>query len=388
MRKWVMIVTAVCAAYPASAQDNPPVSVSAPAPAPTVRAPPGRVVQGLIVRAQEMMADGQFAEALVELDDAASIAPDTPEIWGVRGTVLLQLRRQGEAVEAFDRADALAPDLPVTLRGRAFLAGGAGRFEEAVALFERALAMAPADPMSRTFHAVALIESGRAERAIGLADAMTAEFPDWFMPWALRVYALQKLERTDEAAAAVDAMVVAFPDNPDVMAAATSLLQATGRFDQADAMLDRSLATGETPYNLYESAMQRTPSEAAEKLRELTRALELAPDFTQALYERANTYWTEYRYREAMADVDRLIAMQPDFWGAYQLRGQILADQNRTGDVARLAAQLVADHPAEPDALAVAMFLYANIDQMTRARQIRTQLRAIAPDHYALDFFD
>lgn len=383
----ILAAAALLAAFPAVAQEPaaPPIATVA---APATRPPPGRVVQGLMTRAGEAFVRGAWEEGLAELDDAEAIAPDTPEILAMRGTALAQMGRTREALAAFDRADAIAPDLFFTLRGRAMLAGTQGQYGQAVTLLERVLAIDPADPMARYALIGALVADKRAEHALSLAEALVAEQPESYIAWSLRVMALQQLDRDAEAAQVAREMAAAFPDNPAAQATATSLLEAAGEFAEADARMAESLANGETPLILYQSATRRSPSENSIKLRELTRALELDPDFTPALYERANTYWADYRLREALADIDRLIAMEPLNWGAHQLRGRILMDQNRDADAARIAAQLVADHGDVPDALATAMFLYAELNQMTRARQVRDRLRALAPDHYAIDYLD
>lgn len=396
--RWIPAAAALLAAMPAAAQDSlaPPASqgpVQVPAPAPVqvpaaTRAPPGRVVQGLIERAIDAFSRGAWDEGMTELEDAEAIAPDTAEIWAVRGIAFGQMGRGRDAHAAFDRADAIAPDLPFTIRGRGVLAGSEGRYAEAVTLLERAVKADPADTQARIMLIAALLGAERPEPALALAEDVIAQTPDNIEAWQLRVTALHALDRDAEAAQAGRDMAAAFPDDPAAQAIATSVLEASGQYAEAEAMLAQSLASGETPQNLYESATRRSPSENSIKLRELTRALELDATFTPALYERANTYWADYRLREALADIDRLIELEPLNWGAHQLRGRILMDQNRNADAARIAAQLVADHADAPDALATAMFLYAELNQITRARQVRERLRAIAPDHYAIGFLD
>ena len=387
--RWMVFAGALLTTLPAMAQKPaaPPATQEAPPPPPAAtREPPGRVVQGLMDRAVDAFSRSAWEEGLAELDDAEAIAPDTPEVWAMRGTALVQMRRLDEAQEAFDRADAIAPDLFDTLRGRGLLAGEQGRYAEAIDLLGRALAIRPDDNITRTYHIAALVSGGQGERALELADAIIAAEPDNFLAWPLRIMALHELGRDAEAAQAARDMVTTFPDNPMAQAAATSLLEESGQYEEADAMLAENLASGETPLILLQSATRRSPAENGIKLRELTRALELDPQFTPALYERANTYWADYRLREAMADIDRLIELEPQNWGAHQLRARILMDQNRNADAGRIAAQLVADHAEVPDALATAMFIYAELGQMTRARQTRDRLRAIAPDHFALDW--
>lgn len=335
----------------------------------------------LVDRATLLADENRFAEALADLDNAIAIEPEFFEAWAMRGWVQVMLAQEDAAVESFARADALAPLQPMTLRGRGTLALRRGDFAGAIAYFDQSLRLDPGNAYALANRASARGAQGQFGPALADAEAAIAALPDYFPAHMLRIGALAELGREQEAIAAVDDMLATFPNNPQAQAAASEVLGALGQEDRSQSLLEASIDGGETAIGLYNMAMRREISETETKLRELNRALELAPDFSAARFERAKTLWADYRLREALTDLDRLVASDPLFFAAYDLRAQILFEQGRHADIATLAGQLLERYPENPDALATAIALYANIQRFTRAREVRESLRAIAPDH-------
>lgn len=394
---WLGVLASI--ANPAIAQDalEPFVgkqSEPAPAPAPQIMVqvaptalpsvPPdsgSRVARSLAQRAGQMSNDGQFAEALAEIDSALDIDPEYFAALVMRGWVQAQLNLADEAEASLDRADALYPGQPITLRGRGFLALTQSDYPTAIDYFNRALILEPRNAFTLNYRGATHFEQGRFEAALDDAETAIAAAPDYFLPYVLRIAALDELGRNEQGMAAIEAMMAAFPGDATVLATASELASALGEEDFAVSLLATSLEAGETPAALLNSAMRREVDETATKLRELNRALELAPDFVLALLERGRTLWAEYRLREALADADRVIELSPQFWPGYSLRGQILSEQGRNSDVATMTAQLVETYGDNSEALVAAIWLYASIEHFTRARAVRDRLRSIDPEN-------
>lgn len=374
----IALLAALAGATPAA---KPVTQQDAPPPAAVPQQQVSQVALSLVDRATRLSDEGRFDEALAELDSAIAIDPEFFEAWAMRGWVQVELGHEAAAEETFARADALAPLQPMTLRGRGALALRRSDFAAAIAYFDQSLRLDPGNAYALANRASARGAQGQFGAALADAEAAIAASPDYFMAYMTRIAALVELGREEEAIAAVDALLAAFPDNPMAQAAASDVLAGLGQEERSQNLLDTSLQGGETAIGLYNSAMRREISETDTKLRELTRALELAPDFSQARYERASTLWAEYRLRDALAELDRLVEIEPRFFPAYDLRGQILHEQGRHAEIATLAGQLVERYAETPDALALAIALFANIQRFTRAREVRESLRAIAPDH-------
>ena len=67
--------------------------------------------------------------------------------------------------------------------------------------------------------------------------------------------------------------------------------------------------------------LRRRDSQLCEEfldIEDFTRALELAPDYRDALLERSASYRITGRNREAIGDFDHAIRLKPDYWAAHR----------------------------------------------------------------------
>lgn len=115
---------------------------------------------------------GRLREAVLACDAAIRLAPDYPDAWLERGTVLSAGGSRKAARESFTTAVRLAPDNPVALAGlasQAALIGDAGEAEEAA---RRALAIDPANLLAAGTLAGLWIERSEAQAAPGLLAEM------------------------------------------------------------------------------------------------------------------------------------------------------------------------------------------------------------------------
>lgn len=85
--------------------------------------------------------DGQYAEALVEYDNALIQAPDAPHLLRARARALMQLGRSEEALREYDRAIELQPYFGGAYANRGILHDRIGSYEEAIADYEKALSL-------------------------------------------------------------------------------------------------------------------------------------------------------------------------------------------------------------------------------------------------------
>lgn len=369
----IPVATAAQDAAPPPAQTEPQAIPDAPAPR---RISP--VARSLVNRAVRLMDDNRFDEALAELDASIAINSENVWAWSNRGMTLVHLNRIPEAEESFVRADALAPDNVVTLRGRGLIALRQSEFERAVTLFTRSLEIEPANGFALLQRAFAHAGQERFDLALADTETAIAGSPGFFRAHYTRVQVLAQLSREDEAIAAVEDMLAAMPDQVFAQAAASDLFRMLGQDDRADALIAASLEAGETPLALYTSAMRRPVGETAEKLRELTRALELQPTYTAALYQRGQTLWLEGRLEEALADAEQVLALEPATLGTYDLAARILIDLDRGDQAARMADELAATRPTESAALGTAAYIHRRLGNTARTNELLDQSLALA----------
>ncbi|MCE2558774.1 MAG: tetratricopeptide repeat protein [Acidobacteria bacterium] len=146
----------------------------------------GRVDEALEVLAQEaqlapsdprpayaassvLLDAGRKEEALVAADRAIAVAPERADGSYQRGAVLMSLQRLAEAEEMFRQALELQPDHPATLADYAVLLMNAERDSDAGNLLERLLELRPDDPLARE----------HLERLRGATDPAATSEPRW-----------------------------------------------------------------------------------------------------------------------------------------------------------------------------------------------------------------
>ena len=100
--------------------------------------------------ARALVSMGRTDEALVELEEATSLAPDNPESWLLKATLLRRLERYDEAQTGIERAAELAPaNLAVGLEA-GVIALFAGREDAARASWQSVIELAPDSPQAAT----------------------------------------------------------------------------------------------------------------------------------------------------------------------------------------------------------------------------------------------
>jgi Tfp pilus assembly protein PilF len=116
----------------------------------------------LLADADRAMADGALPDAGRILDEARSLAPQSPDLWLAIARLRLRGGEHLAALEAADRALALGPDHPPALLLRALMVRDAHGAADALPWFEAARAADPDNPDILAEHAATLGDSGAA----------------------------------------------------------------------------------------------------------------------------------------------------------------------------------------------------------------------------------
>ncbi len=120
------------------------------------------------IRGRFLMAKQKTAQAALELQAAARLAPEVPRIWVNLGLSLYDSGRVGEALQALDRALDLDPRNPEALYFRGRIAAARGELAQAADLFRRLVeATRPGTP----YHTLGTYHRARTEQALGNLDA-------------------------------------------------------------------------------------------------------------------------------------------------------------------------------------------------------------------------
>ena len=113
-------------------------------------------------RAQEACRAERWDDALEHADEALRLNPDYPDLHNLRGVVLYESGRYGEAARAFERATELCPEHLVPRQNLAWALEADDRVAEAIDALEAVLSIAPADPLAAP--KLAALAAGRDER--------------------------------------------------------------------------------------------------------------------------------------------------------------------------------------------------------------------------------
>ena len=252
---------------------------------------------------------GRVAEALPYIERALTLQPGTPEMLSNYAIALHGLGRYGEALEALERVVKLSPNDSRAWSNRGALLTKLHRNEEALTDFDRAVALDPVNVDAWNNRGLILVALGRPEEALESYDRVLQLRLDYVEARNNRGLALKEMGRAADALAEFDRVFKEKPGHAGALVNRASVLMVMGEVDQA--------------------------------LQSYNRALAIQPDMPEALASRANCLWTRKGdVAGAMADLERLVAVRPDYPYA---QGNLLHLKMHAGnwrDLARARAAL------------------------------------------------
>jgi tetratricopeptide (TPR) repeat protein len=201
--------------------------------------------------------------------------------------LLFQQRRPAEAVETFDRLLRLTPGLAQAWTDRGAVLQDMGQLAEALASYDRAVALKPDHVSAWLNRGIALQSLGRFDGALESFDKVVNLSPRHAVAWRGRASALVGLERIAEAVASFDKALEILPGDPAITR-------------------QRAIA------------LSMQPDEIPAGLEEL-----------DAWHKRASMFHVTGRLADALAALDRMLALQPDYPPALTLKAAILCEARR-----------------------------------------------------------
>jgi putative PEP-CTERM system TPR-repeat lipoprotein len=282
--------------------------------------------------AQLRIRQGDFAAAKLQLDAAATVAPDNPEVIAVRGLLAFSEGRAGEAVSLLRRAEAELPNrLGVSLAlARAQLASG--QADAARTNLRRLLALAPRSLPVRLVLGDAELKLGNAAEALSIAAALKADYPALSGGYLLEANAQIATRRY---AAAADTLTTAFDRDPTwpVLARLVAVLQLAGRPDEALRATEAWVAANprHVAGTLMVAGLLQDARRYDESLRAYEATLSLDDDNVVALN---NAAWLSQQLAKpgALALAERAYALAPDNAAVLDTLGWILVGEKRERD--------------------------------------------------------
>ena len=176
----------------------------------------------MLGEANEMVENGQYAEALVKYEEFLAAEPMTYQIHHIIGTVYLKMEEFEKAIASYEKVLAEEPMHAGSLIAIGDVKVQQQKFDEAVVYFEKAIDQTE-DEIVPFNVAEIYFNRGETDRAIELYKIAAERKPDWQDPLLKLAYA--NMNKGDMAAAktALEACVAVAPDTVEGQTAAQML---------------------------------------------------------------------------------------------------------------------------------------------------------------------
>ncbi|CCD92679.1 putative O-linked N-acetylglucosamine transferase, SPINDLY family; TPR domain protein [Bradyrhizobium sp. ORS 375] len=257
---------------------------------------------------------GQLDLAEQALTKAVEIEPRHAEALSNLGLALFNRKRYDEARKCQERAVALKPNLVVAQTGLGNTLMRLGLPEEAIAAHDRAIALKPDYADAYCNRGMALIPLGRNAEATRSFDRALSLNPRHMEAMFGKGLASFNLRHLTEALAAFDAALAIKPGAPQVLAQRGRVHQMSGRFDQAMADYEAALAHEPTlEVALLGKAQLGHFKDIAWSVNACRKILEQNPRSQDAWLWLGICYAKQGEIAEAIAHFDRALELKPDF---------------------------------------------------------------------------
>ena len=305
-------------------------------------------------RAMARMSDGQQAEALAEADEGLRRHPDIIELYNVRIYAAMQKGDRAEAIAAVDRMMAANPGnaQAIAVAGTMYRQlGEAGKAsvldhkdapsggDTALGLLSKSQARDPSDVKGRladlseairlepdsvpalTARASLYSSQGRAQEALADNAAAIAQSPKAATLYLQKANILHAAGRDAETLAVAEALVAALPGEAYAHVAAGKIYSALGKNQDASVEVEKAIAIKPEAYLYLNRAAIRPFDDVDAKLGDVEKALEMTPDFVEALYMKADLLNQKKRYAEAAGIFTQMLKKNPDNSSMLNARG-------------------------------------------------------------------
>jgi tetratricopeptide (TPR) repeat protein len=188
---------------------------------------------------------GEANAAMGQLEEAARLSPDKPEVAIRMGEIYLSLDRWENARRAADQALAIDRANPSAWSLRARANQASGDMRQAMADFQRALACQPGDPTTLEQLAELYRRMGQPERALTALQTWIDTYPPGDEPpraLHLQGLALASLSRHEAAVESYDLAIRRGGPSPDLYCHLAESELAAGHSEQAQRAVEKALS--------------------------------------------------------------------------------------------------------------------------------------------------
>jgi tetratricopeptide (TPR) repeat protein len=313
---------------------------------------------------------GRREEALHSYHEALAMAPQHGAAWSNQGNLLHELGRFAEALACHDHALDLQPGSAAILSNKAAALEKLERLEPALDCLQLALELDPGNPVPWSNAGVVLRKLKRFDASLAHHDRAVALQWDQVEAWTNRALTLNEMQRFEEALHSHDRALELDPDRPEAWLHRGVTLNHLQRHAEAADQCTRAIALQPDLGQawLHRAIAQTHEGRHADALADFDRAIDLLPREPAILVERANALHTLartaagshdadpaaagalHRYENAVENFNAALAMDASLVQAWMNRAVALAELNRVDEALADLARAVAIQPDCADA--------------------------------------
>ena len=276
------------------------------------------------------------------------------ELWFRRAVALQSAGALPDAIESYRQCLRLSPDLAEVHNNLGTALDIAGRFEEARACFERALALKPDYVRALTNLGKALQRLERPLDAVKVLEQALQLSPDHVAALVNLGFALTDAGRPEEAVRPLSRAIALAPHFAEAHLGLGRALLGSGDVDWGLESVGCALALEPrlTDAHLLRARALLHRGETPEAIAYLRRTAQASPDSADVHDNLALVLYETGRHEAALASADRALTLDPGHWRAELHRAQALAQLRRHAEARQGLRRLLAQRPAESEALA------------------------------------
>ncbi len=309
---------------------------------------------------------GDYASALSALDARLAQVPGDVVTQMTKGVLLSRIEKFDEALDAFESANRLKPDWVGPLFSKGMVLAAKGEYEAAFAAMSQVTEMRPNYADAWSVKGIILGTQKKYAEAISCFDRVIEINPASEDAWRSKSTAFNKLGRYEDAIFCYEKLAAL---SPSIEEHRRFLQEEKGKLEDARTLFRQGVDLAKSRLYpeglaLLKDAMELRPNfvdaiyisgvvngvigNYPDAMEHFERVLELRPEHVEAMYGKANILLKKGRYSKALALLEKVLELNSGHVDAWCDRGVALVKLGKHADAMECydrALKLAGDHP-------------------------------------------
>ena len=290
-----------------------------------------QIIQFYLNKAKDQAKQGQYEEALANIDRAIELDRKSSEPYFIRSNIQFELGQYEEALKDINQAVKLDGKLSKLYFMRSNIQFVLGQYEEALADINQAIELDSGPPKKPYLQRFIRRDVFRQALA-GIERAIESGMKEGPLVYFTRASLMEKLMRLHEALVNVNQAIELNGENSQFYFLRARINYHLGsHLKQALADINRAIELNDKSPKLYylRSNINRDLNKPEEALKDINQAIEANNKEPEFYYGRARIRFELGQYEEALKDINQAIKLNSRFAKLYYLRSNINRDLNR-----------------------------------------------------------